>query len=184
MPNRTTSRRRIRATAVMAMWVLLATAAACGSDAAAPNAADRTFLQEMIPHHERAIEVARLGVTGATDPRVRAFAARIVREQTPELTRMRDAAAGQRLDLTHGARAARHRISDADLTALQSLRGTAFDRRFVQLHIMSETGAAEMARTELDDGDDATARAVARPIATAPDTQIPELRALLAALGR
>jgi uncharacterized protein (DUF305 family) len=61
---------------------------ACGSTAAEPDQADRTFLQDMIPHHERAIATARIGIARAHDPRVRAFARRIVAEQTPELEKL------------------------------------------------------------------------------------------------
>lgn len=136
----------------------------------------------MIPHHERAIETAQAGVTGASDARVRAFAERIVAEQTPELDAMRTTASGLHLDLLAGTRHAQHRISDAQLATLRRLRGTAFDREFLRLHIYSERGAASMARDEVSGGSDAGTVRLARSMATAPATQIPELRRLLTAI--
>lgn len=167
---------------LVACVVLTAGLAGCGSDAPKPNGADRAFLQQMIPHHERAIAVARLGVVAGTDPRVTAFAARIVREQTPEVQTMTGSAAGMSLDLRAGARMAQYRITDTEVAALRKLHGPAFDRRFLRLHIMSEQGAAAMARAEVRDGNDPPSLKLAKSIASAPSTQIPELQRLLAAL--
>ncbi|MEO9138377.1 MAG: DUF305 domain-containing protein [Jatrophihabitans sp.] len=169
---------------LLVVLVCLATVlSGCGDDAPAPDRADRTFLQEMIPHHERAIETAKLGVTQATDPRVHAFAERIVREQTPELDAMRHTSAGLHLDFGAGTHRAQHRISDGQLAGLRRLRGVAFDRQFLRLHIYSEQGAASMARVEIDGGADTGTLKLARNMATAPTTQIPELHALLLVLG-
>ncbi|WP_375498934.1 DUF305 domain-containing protein [uncultured Jatrophihabitans sp.] len=173
---------RRSAAALVAAVVTVGLLGACSSDPK-PNDADRTFLSDMIPHHERAIAVAELGVSRASDPRVRAFARRIVREQTPELSRMRTQAEGTTVDTAAGATMALHRITDADVAQLKSLSGDAFDRRFLALHIASEQGAAQMARTELADGRAAQRKKVAKGIAGAPTSEIPELQALLGALS-
>lgn len=164
---------------------------ACGSSsppatahAGVATAADRAFLQDMQPHHEQAIAAARLAVTRASDPRVRAFAERIVAEQTPELTRMQavTSAAHLTLDLSAGADMAVHRISPQQLSALGGLRGSAFDRQFLTLSISSEQGAVEMAQAEVAGGRDPAAVAIARPISGADHSEIPQLQALLAQL--
>ncbi len=168
---------------VFAVCVMTALAlTGCSSSAVKPNAADQVFLQEMIPHHERAIEVARIGQVSATDPRVRAFAVRIVREQRPELATMQKAARGLHLDLHDGAQMADHRIDDAQVAELRRLTGLAFDQEFLRLHIASEGGAAAMARAEDRSGDQARLLTLAKSIASAPSTQIPELERLLAAV--
>jgi uncharacterized protein (DUF305 family) len=182
VPSRRSPRHRTSsrsATVLVAAVVTTGLLGGCGSSPA-PNAADRTFLSDMIPHHERAIAVARLGVARATDPRVATFARRIVREQTPELTALRSQAGRTTVDTAAGARMAVHRITDADVAALTALPGPAFDRRFLALNITSEQGAARMARTELADGRSAGAKKVAKGIAGAPTSEIPELQALLA----
>lgn len=167
----------------MAALVAAAVVAACSGSDPKPVAADRTFLSDMIPHHERAIAVARIGIARASDPRVRTFAERIVREQTPELDRMQAQARGTSVDTTAGTAMAVGRITDADVATLQGLSGPAFDRRFLALNIVSEQGAAAMARTELAHGRAPATRKVAHGIAGAPTSEIPELQALLTAVS-
>lgn len=167
-------------------WVAFAAVAGCSaSGSPKPNGADKTFLQDMISHHQRAIAVAQIGLAQARDPRVHAFAQRIVDEQSPELSRMRSRVADTHLtiDAAAGARMAMNRITDTQLSALAALHGAAFDKQFLALNVSSEQGAAAMARTELAHGVDAPARKLAKAIANAPTSEIPELRALLADLS-
>lgn len=167
--------------------------AACGGSAAGPSptptvartaatTTDVTFLQEMLPHHQRAIEIATLAETHASDPRVRAFAQRIVGEQTPELQRMQQAATTITLDTTVGAAHAEHRVTDAQLAALAAATGPAFDRSFLQLSIASEQGAVAMSQPERHDGQVPVAVALANAINGAPTGEIPALQRLLTAL--
>lgn len=169
-------------------WASVAVVAVAGCSASRspdPNGADATFLQDMISHHQRAIAVAQIGLAQAHDPRVHAFAQRIVDEQAPELSRMRARVTATHLtiDADAGARMARNRITDTQQSALHALRGGAFDKRFLALNVSSEQGAAAMARAELAHGVDAPSRKLARAIAGAPTSEIPELRALLAELS-
>lgn len=154
-----------------------------GSGSPKPNSGDATFLQDMISHHQRAIAVARIGLTQAGDTRVHAFAQRIVDEQSPELARMRSRAANTHLsiDAAAGSRMAMNRITDTQVGALRALNGAAFDRQFLRLNISSEQGAAAMARIELAHGVDGRAREIATGISKSP-SEIRELQALLAVL--
>ncbi len=169
-------------TILASVAISLAALAACGGDSASgPNAADRSFLSQMIPHHERAIQTARAAEKSATDPRVQAFARRVLREQSPELATMRSEATGLNLNLDQGADKAMHRISDAQLGSLNSLGGAAFDKRYTLLNIYSEQGAYRMAKIELAGGRAAGPKKVALGISHSPG-EIAELKALLTAL--
>jgi len=51
---------------------------------------DRDFARAMIPHHEGALEMARLELLYGTDPRLHRLAQEIVIEQSQEIALMRD----------------------------------------------------------------------------------------------
>lgn len=179
-------RARRTTTLLFGIAVALLSASGCSSGkphpVTTPNAADKAFLQDMIPHHQQAIAAAQVAITHGHDARVTAFGSRIVSEQSPELAKLKQAGADLHLDLTAGAMQAMHVITPPELTALSALTGAAFDRRFLQLSITSEQGAAAMARTELSGGRDPAALALAKAISGAPTSEIPKLQQLLADL--
>ena len=74
--------------AVVGMLVL----GACGTPAYL--AADVTFTQDMIPHHEQALDMAKLVPSRSTNEKVRGLAERIEKAQDPEITQMKNADRG------------------------------------------------------------------------------------------
>ncbi|GAC1445423.1 MAG: hypothetical protein NVS3B26_24360 [Mycobacteriales bacterium] len=169
----------MKASAALAVLVL---AGACGTPSRCTT--DAAFLSRMLPHHAAALAAGKLAAERGSDPRVRAFGRRVLAEQTPEVTRMHVIAARERLplDTAAGSAEAMQEISATELAGLARMQGADFDRTFLTLSIRSEEGAAQMARTELAGGRIRAALQLATSIASAPDGEILELRALLAAL--
>jgi uncharacterized protein (DUF305 family) len=172
---------------LVAALVLAGCGGSSGDAVPSPGAsrADEAFVLHMLVHHRRAIAVGRLAERRGTDPRVRAFGARIVREQTPEAERL--AAWVRTLGLTTSpsdAGMATGFVDDDEYRRLGRASARRFDREVLLASARRETGAAAMAREELRSGTYGPARALARAIAGAPRGQIPQLRALAADLPR
>ncbi len=179
--------------------------AACGGgdDAAQPvaattfNAADVTFVQEMIPHHSQAVKMASLAATRAQDPAVKKLAAQIAAGQGPEIETMQGLleAWGQPLvpdmeGMDHSAMAPEDMADmaadmpgmagDDDLEALSAAKGAEFDQMFLAMMIKHHRGALQMAKTERTDGKDPQAVALAEDIETAQQGEVVKMQKLRA----
>src|SRR5438128_8499755 len=81
--------RRTLATLTLATGLLLSGCASNDTKAdAAFNDADVEFAQQMIPHHQQALEMAKLAESRATGPEVKDLAAAIEGAQDPEIQTM------------------------------------------------------------------------------------------------
>jgi uncharacterized protein (DUF305 family) len=170
--------------------VAAALLAACGRGAASPlpaaqtpdvNDADVSFVQAMIPHHQQAIDMAKL-VTGRTRrPEVVKLAATITASRAVELRRMQAwltrwrrpaAGAGTRHDQTPLL----GMLAEGQLEWLQTLTGTQFDFGFVTMLRTHHSGAVELAETELRSGASAEVKALAAKISAAQQREIRQLQ--------
>ncbi len=214
--NRTYPRRAVRAGMSLAVAVGLV---ACGSDhqsgaghdlpgtpsasavsgeATASNAADRTFAQMMIPHHEQAVEMADLATTRASDPEVKQLAAQIKGAQAPEIDQLKTwltqwgapmpmaTASGDGHGTNHGTPNMDHEMpgmmSDADMARLEAASGTEFDRQFLTMMIAHHEGAVTMGEEETAQGANPDAKALAQRIATTQQAEIDTMKKILARL--
>jgi uncharacterized protein (DUF305 family) len=124
---------------------------------AAPNDADVTFTQNMIPHHQQAIEMAKLVDSHTKRPQLRTLADAIAASQGQEITRMRGwlqawgkPATPEGMD--HGAMQMPGMMSEADMRQLRLSNDEDFDVLFLDMMTAHHEGAIEMADTELRDG--------------------------------
>ena len=166
-------------------------------ESAAFNDADVTFVQGMIPHHRGAIEMSQLAEGRAEDPRVLDTANRIEAAQEPEIETMTawleewgeplPEDSGDMGGMDHGSMDTggmdMEGMSAEDMAALEAASGAEFDRTFLQMMIGHHRGAVAMAQTEIAEGSNPDAVALAREVVDTQDAEIQEMEALLAELG-
>lgn len=167
------------------------------------NNADVTFVQGMIPHHRGALAMAQMADGRAEDPRVTELANRIEAAQEPEIETMTgwleewgeplpaetDDSMGS---MDHGSTdmggmdmegVDMEGMSAEDMAALEAASGPEFDRMWLEMMGIHHRGAVEMARTEIAEGSNADAVALAEEIADSQAAEIEEMETLLAELG-
>ncbi|MGW2211627.1 DUF305 domain-containing protein [Streptomyces sp. NPDC001781] len=195
-----TIRRAALGAATVSAVVLLA---ACGGEKqggphgapAAPattgahNAQDVAFAQGMIPHHQQAVEMARLAPGHAASAEVKALAARIEKAQDPEIRTMtgwlrswgeEPPMAGMDHSRHGGTADMSGMMSAGDMTALENSTGADFDKRFLTLMVVHHQGAVRMAHTEKAEGRDGRATRTADDVIAAQSAEIKEMKGLLA----
>ena len=73
-------------------------------------------------------------------------------------------------------------MSDADMQKLQQASGAAFDKMFLQMMIQHHQGAVDMGKTELANGSNADAKALAQSIIDTQTAQITQMQHMLASM--
>ena len=126
---------------------------------AALSDADVTFTQNMIPHHQQAMEMAKLVDSHTDRPELREAADSIQSSQGQEITQMQGWLRSWGKPETpseghggHGDTEMPGMMSEADMRRLMEATGPEFDLAFVELMAAHHQGAIDMANTELKDG--------------------------------
>jgi uncharacterized protein (DUF305 family) len=173
--------------------------AAGGASAAAFNDADVTFAQQMIVHHQQAVEMAALAESKATDPQVKQLAAQIKAAQDPEIQTMTGWLTGwgkptAAPSSTHGMDMSGSptampdmgsmpgMMSDTDMAKLKAASGKAFDKQFCTMMIAHHQGAIQMAKQEQTAGTNPAAKALAAQIITSQQAEIVTMNTILGRL--
>lgn len=169
------------------------------------NQADVAFAQAMIPHHSQALDMAKLVAGRTTNAKVVDLAGRIQKAQDPEIqlmtgwlktwgtapatTGMSDmpgmtsghsmpGMGGSAMPSSTGAPMT-GMMSAADMAKLQAATGAEFDTMWLQMMIQHHQGAIDMAKTELNQGSSADAKALAQKIIDGQQAEITEMKGLL-----
>jgi uncharacterized protein (DUF305 family) len=185
-------KRRLLISTVLAVVAAFALTACGSGDSAGDggdfNDADVTFARSMIPHHEQAVEMAKMAETHAFTPEVKNFADKIESAQGREISTMKGwlkdwgKESGDSMEgMDHGSESSGMddmpgMMSKDDMSGLEKASGTQFDHMFLTMMIAHHTGAVEMARTEQSKGKSADAKALAKQIEAAQTTEIAEMR--------
>jgi uncharacterized protein (DUF305 family) len=150
--------------------------------------ADVMFVQEMIPHHQQAVEMADLALDPAhqASPGVKDLATRIKTAQAAEISDMNawleewgaEPVDGQMDDgnVDHDAMGM---MSAADMTALADAKGAAFDRLWLEGMILHHDGALMMASHIDARGDDPRVQNLSAAIEKSQAAEIAEMKQLL-----
>jgi uncharacterized protein (DUF305 family) len=152
------------------------------------NEQDIAFAQMMIPHHQQAIDMAKMAAEKATDPKVKDLATRIEGAQDPEIQQMTDlleqwgtpTTGSSMPGMDHGGTSGEGMMTDEQMRQLEQATGADFDRMWLTMMIEHHQGAVAMARTEIEKGGDADAKALAQKIVDAQEAEITEMRGMLA----
>lgn len=154
------------------------------------NDADVTFTQGMIVHHQGALEMAQLAEGRAQDQRVLGLAGRIEAAQQPEIDTMTgwlddwgQAEAADMSGMDHSSGSMDMGGMEMDTSGLEAASGAEFDRMFLEMMTEHHQGAVDMANTEVEDGQNEDAIALARKIVTDQTAEIQEMQDILADLG-
>ncbi|MEU3337677.1 DUF305 domain-containing protein [Streptomyces sp. NPDC006668] len=169
-----------------------------GADAGADahNAQDVSFAQGMIPHHQQALEMARLATGKASSPQVKDLAARIEKAQDPEIKTMSgwltawnekvpsSGASMGSMDsmpgMDHGSGSDMAGMMDPkDMTMLEKASGKEFDTMFLTMMVEHHEGAVKMAGTEQTKGSYGPAKSMAGDIVKGQTAEITEMNKLL-----
>jgi uncharacterized protein (DUF305 family) len=156
------------------------------------NAVDRAFVREMVPHHEMAVEMARMAEMQGQHAEIKTAAAAIVKDQSAEIRTLKSIA--RRLGVTplkmpSGNTMDQQMMRDAmtlglsmdamgmsmDMKALDGAKP--FDRKFIDMMITHHQGAIRMARAERAKGKDAHLRQIGAAIITAQSKEIRQMNA-------
>ncbi|MFE7298629.1 DUF305 domain-containing protein [Streptomyces sp. NPDC057579] len=159
---------------------------------------DVMFAQMMIPHHQQALEMARLADGRAADPEIKKLVAAIKQAQDPEIQRMRSwltawgkpESAGAMPGMAHGSGSMDHgstghgstmsgMMSDKDMKELKAAKGRDFDRKFASMMIDHHKGAIDMAKDEQRRGRNATAKKLADDVVRTQAAEVAELNKIL-----
>jgi uncharacterized protein (DUF305 family) len=177
-----------RLTIVALVFATLVLGACGGHEAASGRDGDIAFAQDMIPHHEQALEMSALALAADASPEVTALARDIQQAQDPEIllmrTWLRDWGAEELPHSGPGSDGHEHEMpgmaTGEQLLALSEASGAAFDTLWLDLMVAHHEGAIEMAERVAGTTEDLVVRALAEEIIAAQGAEIERMRALQA----
>lgn len=180
-----------RLTVIAALLAALTVSACGGHDAPTGRAGDIAFAQDMIPHHEQALEMSALALAADASPEVTALAKEIQAAQDPEIVLMRawlrdwgaeelphSGGPGEEPDGHEHVMAGM--ATGEQLLALAEARGAEFDALWIDLMVAHHEGAIEMAEQVAQTTDDLEVQALAAEIVATQAQEIERMQGLQA----
>jgi uncharacterized protein (DUF305 family) len=181
----------VRITALLAAVVTTAVLSSCGDSSPAPevqppthNAADATFAQKMIPHHQQALDMSAMVPSRTTNRDLIVMAKRIAVDQQAQIDTLRgllqqwgEPAAPD--SMGHDGMGMDGMVDAGTMAKLPTLTGAAFDDLWLRSMIIHHQGAIAMAEPEIAQGKDPTAVKMAKIIVDWQQLEIGRMNAML-----
>ncbi|MEH1130589.1 DUF305 domain-containing protein [Micromonospora sp. CPCC 206061] len=196
---------RIRSLALLASaaGAVIALVAGCGGDSASPsdgatplaetpasatafNDADVMFAQQMIPHHQQVVDLAKLAQTKASSAGLKRLAADMKAADTTVVSTITTMLTGwgkptaMEGEMAHGSMPGM--TSEKDVDMLKSMSGTEFDRMFIQVMIAHHNGSMQMTMEQQSNGASPEAKALAGQMHQTQTEQVARLQEILDSL--
>ena len=152
------------------------------SPASAFNEADVMFAQEMILHHEQAVEMADMALAGSAyaSPQVIDLAKRIKSAQGPEIETMKGWLTdwNMPMKMDHMSNMS-GMMSNDEMASLKNLTYAEFDKKWLEMMIMHHQGALETAKAIQSSGKCPPVLKLAGQIVSSQTAEIEEMQLLL-----
>lgn len=154
------------------------------------NGADVTFAEDMIPHHEQAVEMAEMASDRASSSEVKGLAADIEAAQGPEIEQLSAwlQAWGEdppsepmdHGDMGHGeASSMSGMMTQEDMSSLGGTSGDQFDQMWLEMMIEHHRGAVDMAESAVADAEHPGVIEMAEDIIETQQAEIAQMEELL-----
>lgn len=143
--------------------------------------ADIMFLQMMIPHHQQAVDISNLALSKSKDAELLALATSIRDSQADEIIQMKQwlKDAGANIEMGHSmGDSMGGMLDEAELAALKSASGSAFDCLWLQGMTGHHDGAIHMTQM-IEDAKNVTIKDFGQAVVTAQAAQIKQMELML-----
>jgi len=168
--------------AVVAVLVIALAASGCGSDedngatnsASSANQIDAMFVSGMVPHHQSAIDMAKLGQKKATHEEIKQLSDNIIASQQAEIDQMHTLAT--ELPTATGTMMSEEMSASmmSDVDSLSTAKE--FDKEFIDAMIPHHQSAVMMANQVIADGKNPEVMKLAKAMIAAQSKEIAEMQ--------
>jgi uncharacterized protein (DUF305 family) len=181
----------MRITVLIAAVIVTAAVSSCGESAPTPdalaakhNAADVTFAQKMIPHHQQALDMSAMVPSRTTNRKLIVMAKHIALDQQAQIETLQgllqqwgEPAVSDHME--HGGMGMDGMVDAATMDKLPTLNGADFDELWLRSMISHHQGAVAMAEPEVAHGENPTAVKMAKIIVKWQHFEIGQMHAML-----
>jgi uncharacterized protein (DUF305 family) len=130
----------------------------------------------MMQHQAQAVEVAKLVPGHTTTTKVRDLGARVQQDREPEIRQLTELTG--KLGTTSSNGPVLGTMSADDVAQLDQIRGQRFDSRWLDLMIVHNRGAILIAQTELTQGSNTEAKALAQRILDSRQAELDQMQGM------